>query len=29
MNKMFNEKYYEQGSDNDMEADPDLNLNLL
>lgn len=29
MTKMFSEKYYEDGSDNDMEANPDLNLNLL
>jgi hypothetical protein len=29
MNKMFSEKYYEDDSDQDMEANPDLNLNLL
>ena len=29
MTKMFSEKYYEDASDQDMEADPDLNLNLL
>lgn len=29
MTKMFSEKYYEDGSDNDLEANPDLNLNLL
>lgn len=29
MTKMFSEKYYEDGSDNDFEANPDLNLNLL
>lgn len=29
MTKMFSEKYYEDVSDQDMEENPDLNLNLL
>ena len=29
MSKAFNDKYYEKNSDQDVEINPDLNLNLL